>query len=82
MRQYPYASAVSSLMYAMLCTRPDICYGVGIVSHYQSNSGLSQWTAEKNILKNLRHTRDYMLVYSGGDLNPLDILILISIRQR
>ena len=23
----------------------------------------------KNILKYLRHTRDYMLVYSGGDLN-------------
>ncbi|KAA0036108.1 gag/pol protein [Cucumis melo var. makuwa] len=28
----PYASTVDSLMYAMLCTRPDICYAVGIVS--------------------------------------------------
>ena len=34
MRQYPYASAVGSLMYAMLCTRPGICYAVGIVSRY------------------------------------------------
>ena len=25
MRRVPYASAVGSLMYAMLCTRPDIC---------------------------------------------------------
>ncbi|TYK02840.1 gag/pol protein [Cucumis melo var. makuwa] len=32
MRRIPYASAVGSLMYAMLCTRPDICYAVGIVS--------------------------------------------------
>ena len=32
MRQIPYASTVGSLMYAMLCTRPDICYAVGIVS--------------------------------------------------
>ena len=32
MRRIPYASAVGSLMYAMLCTRPDICYTVGIVS--------------------------------------------------
>ena len=40
MRKYPYASAVGSLMYAMLCTRPDICYAVGIVSRYQSNPGL------------------------------------------
>ena len=29
MRQVPYASAVGSLMYAMLCARPDICYSVG-----------------------------------------------------
>ena len=33
----PYASAVESLMYAMLCTRPDICFAVGMVSKYQSN---------------------------------------------
>ena len=39
MRQVPYASAMGSLMYAMLCTRPDICYSVGMVSRYQSNPG-------------------------------------------
>ena len=38
-RQVPYASVVRSLMYAMLCTRPDICYSVGMVSRYQSNLG-------------------------------------------
>ena len=32
MRQVPYASAVISLMYAILCTRPDICYSIGMVS--------------------------------------------------
>ena len=37
MRQVPYASAVGSLMYSMLCTRLDICYLVGMVSQYQSN---------------------------------------------
>ena len=33
MRRIPYASAaaVDSLMYAMLCTRLDICYVVGII---------------------------------------------------
>ena len=29
-----YASAVGSLIYAMLCTRPDICFAVGMVSRY------------------------------------------------
>ena len=32
MRQVPYASTMGSLMYAMLCTRLDICYSVGMVS--------------------------------------------------
>ena len=34
MRQIPYASTIGSLMYAMLCTRPDICYSVGMVGRY------------------------------------------------
>ena len=37
MRQVSYASVVGSLMYAMLCIRPNICYSVGMVSRYQSN---------------------------------------------
>ncbi|KAA0058970.1 gag/pol protein [Cucumis melo var. makuwa] len=39
MSNISYASAVGNLIYAMLCTRPDICYSVGIVSRYQSNPG-------------------------------------------
>ena len=71
MRGIPYASAVGSLMYAMLCTRPDICYAVGMVSRYQSNPGEEHWTAVKNILKYLKRTREYMLVYQDDDLVPL-----------
>ena len=54
MRRIPYASAVGSIMYAMLCTRLDICYVVGIVSRYQSNPGMGHWIAVKHILKYLR----------------------------
>ena len=68
MRHVPYASVVRSLMYAMLCTRPDICYAVGVVSRFQSNLGPNHWIAMKHILKYLRRTRDYVLVYSGDDL--------------
>ena len=71
MRQVPYASAVRSLMYAMLCTRPDICYSVGMVSRYQSNPGAKHWQAVKHILKYLRRTRNYTLVYWCEDLIPI-----------
>ena len=39
MKTVPYALAVGSVMYVMLCTRLNICYLVGIVSRYQSNPG-------------------------------------------
>ena len=56
MSKKPYASAVGSLMYAMLCTRPDIFYVVGVVSQYQSDPGVEHWTAVKHILKYLKRT--------------------------
>ena len=34
MRHVPYASTVGSLMYTILFTRPDICYGVGVLSQF------------------------------------------------
>ena len=58
MARVPYALAVGSLIYAMLCTRPDICFAIGMVSRYQSNPGLEHWTAVKHILKYLRRTKD------------------------
>ena len=71
MSMISYASAVGSLMYAMLCTMPDICYAMGVVSRYQSDSGKEHWIAVKHILKYLRRTRDYMLVYSSGSLETV-----------
>ncbi|KAA0061337.1 gag/pol protein [Cucumis melo var. makuwa] len=68
MGNIPYASAVGSLMYAMLCTRPDICYSVGIVSRYQSNPERDHWTVIKNILRYFRKTKDYILVHGSKDL--------------
>ena len=68
MRQVSYASAVGSLMYDMLCTRPDISYLVGMVSQYQSNPGPKHWQAIKHILKYLQRTRNYILVYWCEDM--------------
>ena len=67
----PYASVVESLMYAMLCTRPNIYFAVSIVSMYQSNPGLEHWTTVKHILKHLRRTKDYMLIYGRDELIPV-----------
>ena len=47
MSRVPYASVVGSLMYDMMCTRPNICFVIGLVSRYQSNTGRELWKAAK-----------------------------------
>lgn len=68
MEKVPYSSVVGSLMYAMMCTRPNICYAVGLVSRFQSNPGKRHWMAVKRILRYLKGTMDYSLCYQGSDL--------------
>ena len=65
-----YQSAVGSLMYAMLGTRPDIAFAVSVVSRYASNPNESHWKAVKRIFRYLRGTVDHQLVFRG-DLKPL-----------
>ena len=36
----PFASAIASVMYAMICTRPDVSYALSICSKYQSNPAM------------------------------------------
>ena len=62
-----YASAIGSIMYAMVCTRPDVSYALSATSRYQANPGESHWTTVKSILKYLRRTKDMFLVYGGED---------------
>ena len=51
MSTIPYSSVVGSLMYAMVCTRPDIAHSVGVVSRYLSNPGKVHWDAVKWIFR-------------------------------
>ncbi|KAL5823734.1 hypothetical protein ACOSQ4_021634 [Xanthoceras sorbifolium] len=67
MKNIPYASAVGSLMYAQVCTRPDIAFVVGMLGRYQSNPGLDHWKAVKKVMRYLQGTKDYMLMYRRTD---------------
>ena len=41
----PYASAVGSLMYEMVCTRSNLAYSASLVSKFMSNPGREHWEA-------------------------------------
>ena len=65
MSKVPYASAVGSLMYAMVCIRPDIAHVVGVVSRFMSNPGKQHWEA-KCIMRYLRGTSSLKLTFGDG----------------
>jgi hypothetical protein len=67
MSKVPYASAIGSIMYAMLCTRPDVSNALSLTSIYQSDLGVEHWTSVKNILKYLNRTKEMFLVYGGDE---------------
>eukprot|EP00253_Pinus_taeda_P026256 PITA_26256 len=65
MSRVPYASAVSSLMYAMVYTRLDIAHAVGVLSRFMSKPGKEHWTTVKQVFRYLRGTSDYGFCYQG-----------------
>ena len=72
MQHIPYASAIGSLMYAQVCTRPDIAYIVGMLGRYLSNPGKDHWIAAKRVMRYLQRTKDCMLTYRK--LDQLEII--------
>lgn len=56
MNKVPYSSAFGSLVYAMVCTRANIAYTVGVMIRFLSNPGNEQWNDVKWILMYLRGT--------------------------
>ena len=54
MKVIPYASAIGSIKYAMLCSRPIVYLSMSLAREYNSDLGVDHWTAVKIILRGLR----------------------------
>jgi len=62
-----YALVAGSIMYAQICTRPDISFATRMLGRYQSNPGMEHWKAAKKVVRNLQGTKDHMLTYRRSD---------------
>jgi len=67
MSRVPYSSAVGSLMYALVCPRPDLAYAMSLVSRYMSNPVKEHWKAVQWVFRYLRGTADYCLKFGRTD---------------
>ena len=62
----PYGELVGSLMYLMVCTRPDLAYAVGVLARYMQTPTAEHWTLAKGVLRYLKGTTDLGLEYRKG----------------
>jgi hypothetical protein len=67
MKSVPYTSAVGSLMYAQVCTHPDLSFVIGMLGRYQKNSGVSHWNEINKALRYIHGTKGLMLTYERSD---------------
>lgn len=67
MKDKPYASVVGSIMYAQVCTRPDLAFSISVLGMYQSDPGIAHWKAAKKVLRYMQRTKGHMLVYKRTD---------------
>ncbi|XP_058080720.1 secreted RxLR effector protein 161-like [Magnolia sinica] len=67
MKDISYALVVGSIMYAQVCTYPDIAFVVEMLGMYLSNPGINHWIAVKKVLSYLQRTKGFALTYRTSD---------------
>lgn len=67
----PYRELIGSLMYIMLGTRPDLNFSINYLSRFQGHPTDTHWSYLKRVLRYLKYTQDYELVYKRNDSDPL-----------
>ena len=63
MSKVPYSSVVGSLMYAMVCSRPDLSYAMSLISRYMANPGKEHWKAVQWVFRYLLGTSNACLKF-------------------
>ncbi|CAI7729998.1 unnamed protein product [Closterium sp. NIES-54] len=65
---HPYAELVGSLMYAMMCTCPDLAYPISVLARFVGPGRHTEvhWKAAERVLRYLRGTKDHALTLGGS----------------
>jgi hypothetical protein len=71
MQKKPYRSAIGSLMYAAISTRPDLSHSVNYLSRFMNNYGQPHWKAVQRVIRYLNSTKDAVLKIEGKQFSQL-----------
>ncbi|MBW0519954.1 hypothetical protein O181_059669 [Austropuccinia psidii MF-1] len=61
-----HRSAIGSLSYISMATRPDISYAVSALSQFLEKPGINHWKAFMHVLRYLRGTSNVCVIYKRG----------------
>jgi hypothetical protein len=71
----PYLSAVGSLMYLAIGTRPDIAYAVGLLSRFNSCPAKVHWKAIQRVFQYLKGTSDFCLEFGPSTVGGVTLSV-------
>ena len=67
MRGIPYKELVGSLIYLVICTRPDLAVIVSLLSQFMGNLRKQHWAAAEHVLRYLHSTLSHELFYQVNE---------------
>lgn len=68
---FPFREAIGCLMYAMLCTRLDLCFPTCFLSQFSNNPRNEHYIAIKRVMRYIKGTLKLRIVY---EKNNMDII--------
>ena len=69
-----YQQVIGSLIYLIICTRPDIYYSAGILFRLMNEPRELHWRFLKRLLKYVKTTKDYNLVFTKNEGIKKDLI--------
>lgn len=67
----PYRQLIGSIMYLMLCTRPELSFSIGSLSKFLSQATDDHWKNAKRVLRYLKGTANKKLIYRNANELPI-----------
>lgn len=76
---YPYDQAVNSLMYLMVCIKPNIAFAMDNVSNYMFNPRKVHWKVVNWIMRYLKSNLDYGLLFDVLLDNTKSLFVYVDV---
>ena len=73
-----YQRCIGSLMYLIICTRPDIAYSVGVLSRHVTCPGRTHMQAVKRVFQYLHGTSHYGLEFQANNSNDASPIVYVD----